>query len=248
MKLFMSKEMDLLKRILATGWLDHELSCEVEELLAQPEYEADRRSDPISKLRNLCDIQGRKGNYDVCEYMRGLYNGLELSLSIFEDRGPSYKEPIAQPEQPEQEPIAYVADPSVGFDVSRSTPMREIEIGTLNGTKWILGDESPEPMAWVDAKAWCVSIGQELPTRDVLLMAYLNPETRSEFANGYYWSSSEDYSSNAWLQGFANGPQVASNKNGSLPVRAVRAINETVKITEHLWQSKVALRGKKAHY
>ena len=33
----MSKEMDLLKRILATGWLDHELSCEVEELLAQPE-------------------------------------------------------------------------------------------------------------------------------------------------------------------------------------------------------------------
>ena len=35
----MSKEMDLLKRILATGWLDHELSCEVEELLAQPEQE-----------------------------------------------------------------------------------------------------------------------------------------------------------------------------------------------------------------
>ena len=35
----MSKEMDLLKRILATGWLDHELSCEVEELLAQPEVE-----------------------------------------------------------------------------------------------------------------------------------------------------------------------------------------------------------------
>ena len=37
--IFMSKEMDLLKRILATGWLDHELSCEVEELLAQPEQE-----------------------------------------------------------------------------------------------------------------------------------------------------------------------------------------------------------------
>ena len=35
----MSKEMDLLKKILATGWLDHELSCEVKELLAQPEQE-----------------------------------------------------------------------------------------------------------------------------------------------------------------------------------------------------------------
>ena len=121
----MSKEMDLLKRILATGWLDHELSCEVEELLAQPEYEADRRSDPISKLRNLRDIQGRKGNYDIDEYMRGLYNGLELSLSIFEDRGPDYKEPIAQPEQPEQEPIAYVADPSVPLHEREGLTPRE---------------------------------------------------------------------------------------------------------------------------
>ena len=35
----MSKERELLKNILATGWLDHELSCEVEKLLAQPEQE-----------------------------------------------------------------------------------------------------------------------------------------------------------------------------------------------------------------
>ena len=35
----MSKEMDLLKKILATGWLNHELSCEVEAILAQPEQE-----------------------------------------------------------------------------------------------------------------------------------------------------------------------------------------------------------------
>ena len=39
----MSKERELLKKILATGWLDHELSCKVEELLAQPEQE------PLSK-------------------------------------------------------------------------------------------------------------------------------------------------------------------------------------------------------
>ena len=29
---------ELLKKILATGWLNNELSCEVEELLAQPEH------------------------------------------------------------------------------------------------------------------------------------------------------------------------------------------------------------------
>ena len=32
----MSKEREMLKKILATGWLNNELSCEVEELLAQP--------------------------------------------------------------------------------------------------------------------------------------------------------------------------------------------------------------------
>ena len=35
----MSKERELLKKILATRWLDHALSCEVEKLLAQPEQE-----------------------------------------------------------------------------------------------------------------------------------------------------------------------------------------------------------------
>ena len=33
----MSKERELLKKILSTGWLNHDLSCEVEELLAKPE-------------------------------------------------------------------------------------------------------------------------------------------------------------------------------------------------------------------
>ena len=33
----MSKERELLKKILATGWLNNTISCEVEELLAQPE-------------------------------------------------------------------------------------------------------------------------------------------------------------------------------------------------------------------
>ena len=35
----MSKERALLEKILATGWLNNTISCEVEELLAQPEQE-----------------------------------------------------------------------------------------------------------------------------------------------------------------------------------------------------------------
>lgn len=102
--------------------------------------------------------------------------------------------------------------------------MSEIEICTLNGTKWILGDEAPYPTNWGDAKAWCESIGQELPPREVLMMAYLNPETHSKFASDYYWSSSENNSNNAWDQSFSSGNQNNYYKNKTLRVRAVRAI------------------------
>ena len=98
------------------------------------------------------------------------------------------------------------------------------EICILNGTKWILGDESTEPMNWEDANNWCKSIGQDLPPREVLLMAFLNPEIRSKFANDYYWSSSEFDSNGAWGQDFNDGIQFDGDKYFALPVRAVRAI------------------------
>ena len=98
------------------------------------------------------------------------------------------------------------------------------EICILNGTKWILGDESTEPMNWEDANNWCKSIGQDLPPREVLLMAFLNPEIRSKFANDYYWSSSEFDSNGAWGQDFNDGIQFDGDKYLALPVRAVRAI------------------------
>jgi hypothetical protein len=37
-------------------------------------------------------VQGTTGNFDASEYMRGLYNGLELASAILTDRLPRYKE------------------------------------------------------------------------------------------------------------------------------------------------------------
>ena len=100
------------------------------------------------------------------------------------------------------------------------------EICILNGTKWILGDESTEEMNWEDANKWCKSIGQDLPSREVLLMAFLNPEIRSNFAISLYWSSSEVDSFSAWYQCFDDGSQNSNfDKYLPLSVRAVRAIS-----------------------
>lgn len=47
---------------------------------------------PIERLKELRDLQGEPGNWNYDPYMQGLYNGLELALSIFEDREPEYKD------------------------------------------------------------------------------------------------------------------------------------------------------------
>ena len=48
--------------------------------------------DKLEALRELHHQQGQNGNWDYDQYMMGLYNGLELALSIMENREPKYKE------------------------------------------------------------------------------------------------------------------------------------------------------------
>ena len=43
------------------------------------------------------------------------------------------------------------------------------------------------------------------------------------FAAGFYWSSSENFASYAWFQGFYNGYQGFNDKSNALYVRPVRA-------------------------
>jgi hypothetical protein len=45
----------------------------------------------IEKMREMVAVQGQPGNYDLDEYMRGMYNGMEFMLSIAEGREPVYK-------------------------------------------------------------------------------------------------------------------------------------------------------------
>lgn len=51
---------------------------------------------PIEMLRNFRAIQFTSGNWDYAPYMQGMANGLELALSLFEDRDPVFLDPPAK--------------------------------------------------------------------------------------------------------------------------------------------------------
>ena len=77
-----------------------------------------------------------------------------------------------------------------------------------------------------------------LPSRDELDLMWTNladsngdgqntgpsdPNNLGDFANSYYWSSTETDNDAAWTQNFTNGNQNGGNKNYLIIVRAVRA-------------------------
>ena len=58
--------------------------------------------------------------------------------------------------------------------------------------------------------------GGFLPSRDELNELYKHKDVVGGFANDYYWSSSENGSSSAWLQGFYSGFQNYYDKSNTL--------------------------------
>lgn len=52
--------------------------------------------DTVNKIRELRDLHGRDGTWDASGYLRGMYNGLELALSVLEgERTPQFRDPPA---------------------------------------------------------------------------------------------------------------------------------------------------------
>ena len=46
----------------------------------------------IKDVKNVMDIQGSNGNWNANEYNLGMFNGMEMIISIFEGREPKYRE------------------------------------------------------------------------------------------------------------------------------------------------------------
>lgn len=91
--------------------------------------------------------------------------------------------------------------------------------------KFKVHKKSKKNLTWEEAKAYCKSLGDgwRMPTRVELLLMYEAREEIGGFASNYYWSSTEDDTTNAWYQKFFfNGNQNFTNKNYTYYVRAVK--------------------------
>ena len=48
--------------------------------------------EPVAKMREMLEVQGRDGTWDYDPYSHGLYNGMELMVALAEGRDPVFRE------------------------------------------------------------------------------------------------------------------------------------------------------------
>ena len=104
--------------------------------------------EALTQLREVHAIQGRDGCWDIEDYMLGLYNGLELALSIVENRACKYKQ--RPKSQPEQEPVGKLQEPTAErswFTIAELNAWADKNLA--ENPNWVMPTEEPE-RAWVD--------------------------------------------------------------------------------------------------
>lgn len=57
-----------------------------------PLYTAPPQREPLARMKEMLEVQGRDGNWNYDSYMHGMYNGMEYMLSMVESREPVFRE------------------------------------------------------------------------------------------------------------------------------------------------------------
>jgi len=97
---------DIKNKLIDSAYEIHRLLNDAERTIRHAEYDkkvndkclfqmqevAKQTDKMIEDLNNLVSAQGQKGTWDASPYMCGLFNGLEMALSIFEKREPKFRD------------------------------------------------------------------------------------------------------------------------------------------------------------
>ena len=77
-----------------------------------------------------------------------------------------------------------------------------------------MAKDEPALFKWGNKEHW--------PTKEELYLMYANKDLIGGFTSDWYWSSTEDSNSFAWIQRFSDGYQLNGFKTNSYLVRCVR--------------------------
>lgn len=102
---------------------------------------------------------------------------------------------------------------------------KPIKIGNIEVAEY----DFPKKMNWEDAKKACEALGDgwKLPNQEELYILYANQNRISGFSESTYWSSTEVGKNGAWHQYFSDGAGSDDDKNVTLYVRAIRALEKS---------------------
>lgn len=73
------------------SWYEGNLAAMDLEQIVKMTRELARHKENISRLQDIHRVQSYSGNWNYDYYTLGMFNGLELALSIFENREPDYR-------------------------------------------------------------------------------------------------------------------------------------------------------------
>lgn len=56
------------------------------------------KKELVEEMKPILERQGSAGNWDYNEYMRGMYNGMEMMMAIAEERSPKFRDRLEDEE------------------------------------------------------------------------------------------------------------------------------------------------------
>ena len=67
--------------------------CPTEKAVLQRFWREHQTQEPVAKMREMLEVQGRDGNWNYDAYMQGMYNGMEFMVALAEGRDPVFRSP-----------------------------------------------------------------------------------------------------------------------------------------------------------
>ena len=119
------------------------------------------KDEALKQLREVHAVHGRDGCWDIDDYMLGMFNGLELALSIVENREFRYKQ--RPKSQPKQVPVVGCAECGANGNFALyCVTCAEKFVGGYKDSSWVGLTQTQVKLLWEGVQEEAVKSGDSL--------------------------------------------------------------------------------------